>query len=151
MILVPLYERTVGNGQEIVDRENSAVIFHWNDLSVIADHSHQSNFSNLNKAIPLKTIGYIFSNNTTKLECDSKQTKPTKIVAHISLNRMTKLLCDDTQVGHILLSDSGNRLTDKNNHLVHTVFHDGYCIYTCIQRSAPNIIDVRLTHWRIIK
>ncbi len=126
LIAVPLFERTTGNGQEIVDRDNSAVIFHWNGLSVIADHSYQSNFSNLNKVKPNRTRAYIYK---SKLET---------------------ILCDDSQIGHILLSENGNRLVDQNFNLVHTVFTDGYCIYTCRTRSAQNVIDVRLTHWKIL-
>lgn len=49
LIYVPVYERENGtNGQDIVDAPDSAVIFHWNQLSVVVDHASQ-NFSRLHK------------------------------------------------------------------------------------------------------
>jgi hypothetical protein len=49
LIYVPVYEREKGtNGQDIVDAPDSAAMWHWNQLSVIADHASQ-NFSRLYK------------------------------------------------------------------------------------------------------
>ena len=124
LIAVPVEERMFGNGQDILDKENLAVSFHWNKLMVIADHNHQSNFKNLNKA----------KEGTKAYLIDKK--------------KIEMYVCDSTQVGHITLSPHGNRLYDSEYMPVHLVFDSGLCIYTCIEKSADDIMDVRLTHWR---
>ena len=48
--------------QEIIDAQNSAVYFKWNQLTVIADHSSQANFKNLNKVKSKKAIAYLCDN-----------------------------------------------------------------------------------------
>ena len=108
--------------QEIIDKENSAVYFTWGPLTVIADHSSQANFHNLNKAKPGETIAYLCG------------------------DRVKKYICDRSEVGHIV-SDGGNRLYDSRWMPVHENVKHGVCMYTCIERSAKNIMDVRLTHW----
>lgn len=119
LIFVPVYERTTGNGQDIIDKPNSAVMFKWGKLTVIADHSHQNNFSNLNRAIPGKTRLYLIGKMTTPL------------------------ICDSTEVGFI----TGNRLYNRKGEEVHRLGLDGLIIYTCIGKRG-DATDVRLTHWR---
>lgn len=49
LICVPTYERASGtNGQGIVDADNSAAMWHWNNLTIVADHAYQG-FSRLEK------------------------------------------------------------------------------------------------------
>lgn len=108
--------------QEIIDAQNSAVYFKWGQLTVIADHSSQANFKNLNEVASENTIGYICG-DTTK-----------------------KYVCDKTEIGHILIG-SGNRLYNSLWKPVYEVYNSGVCIYTCIKRRGSNIMDVRLTHW----
>lgn len=108
--------------QEIIDAQNSAVYFKWNQLTVIADHSSQANFKNLNKVKSKKAIAYL-CDNTTK-----------------------KYICDKSEIGHILIGH-GNRLYNSRWLPVHKVYKSGVCIYTCIKRRGQDIMDVRLTHW----
>lgn len=123
-IFVPLFERKAGNGQDIVDRADSAVFFCWDDLTIIVDHSHQNNFSNLNKAIPGRTKLYIYSKGTKRY------------------------ICDKTEVGHLKLINGHNMLYDKDWQSVYHQQLDGLIVYTCIKRVRADVIDIRLTHWR---
>lgn len=50
LIRVPVYERAKGtDGQDIVDAPDSAAMWHWGHLTVIADHAGQE-FSRLGRA-----------------------------------------------------------------------------------------------------
>jgi len=124
-ISVPVYDHHGGDKQQIVDDENSAVFMDWGTQQCIADHNHQNNFSNLNRVRVGKTIAIL-----------DLQTKK------------NVYRCSMSQVGHIRLSDSGNRLFDSNWEPVYPQNAGGLCIYTCIKRVSPDTIDVRLTYWR---
>lgn len=113
--------------QSVVDKWNSAAIWKWNNLTLIADHSTQANFENLRKAVPGKTKLYIL---------DKK-------------NR--KFVCDKTEVGHIVgfcPDGTGGVLRDEKGRSVFYSNLDGLMIYTCIRKSAIDVMDVRLTHWK---
>lgn len=128
-INVPVYWKKEGtNGQDIVDAPNSAVIFKWTkscDLKVIADHSSQSNFRNLNRAKVNETEAY--------LDLDKRRIKHRCIVS---------------EVGHIKTVNGRNFLFGEDWLSIYPKHHDGICIYTCIKRSAPDVMDVRLTFWK---
>ncbi len=125
-IIVPLYECKYGETrQEVVDRPNSALIWNWGDLSLIADHSNQENFSNLNKAIPNRTKLYIYGDKEVK-----------------------KYICDSSEVGFIRTESGHNNLYNSKGHLVFSLNLKGLVIYTCIERVSPTMTNVRLTHWK---
>lgn len=127
-ISVPLYDSRGADNQRVVDNPNSAAYMHWQKQDAIADHASQASFSNLNMV------------------------KPGKTVATIDLrNRQEKYLCVNSQIGHIRLSPNGNRIFDANWNSANFQNEGGLCIYTCIQRSSEDVMDVRLTYWQQIQ
>lgn len=127
-ISVPLYDAATGaDKQRMVDNPNSAVFFKLGVQNVIADHADQANFSNLNMAKP---------GMTARIYDREKET----------VYRFVK-----SQVGHIRISQLGNRLFDQNWQQVSTQNEGGLCIYTCIGKSADDVMDVRLTYWQPVE
>ena len=126
-ISVPLNGTESGGAQEVIDREDSAVYLIWPNNITIADHCHQANFSNLNKAIPGRTKAYIVTPDSKK-----------------------GYFCYKTQVGHIKIGATSNTLYDQNWEAVYEKNGGGLTMYTCIERSAPDVMDVRLTYWKPI-
>ena len=126
-ISVPLYDTSTGGAQQIIDRQNSAVFLRWNAQNAIADHSDHANFENLKNAIVGKTNLYIDTPNS----------------------RVT-YQCVKKQIGHIKISDGGNRIFDENWQSPYVQNAGGLCLYTCIARSQPDVMDVRLTYWQPI-
>ena len=127
-IIVPLYRRKYGeNGQDIVDRPKSAAIWNWGNLTVIADHVHQENFFNLNKSVPGKTVLYIYDKG------------------------IKRYICDSSEIGFTRQEGSQNVLYDSKERSVYFLNLDGLMIYTCIKRTSPEVLTVRLTHWKEIK
>lgn len=124
-IAVPVYEAQNGNGQDVIDRPNSAVLLRWGNLTIIADHRTQSNFENLNRAEPSKTKAFFITNG-----------------------KMHIYKCDYSAIGHNRTEPTGNHLYDNHWAKVTQIMHDGIVMYTCIVRSAKDVMDVRLTHWR---
>ncbi len=123
-ISVPLYDAHDGNQQEIVDEPQSAVYMRWGQQGAIADHSNQDRFSNLNRVRPWHTIATI----------DRQSAKE-------------KFRCYRTQVGHIRTAEGANRIFDSGWKPVYAQNPGGLCIYTCIGRSAEDVMDVCLTYW----
>lgn len=121
-ISLPLYEAKNGNAQKIVDDKNSAAYINWRTQVAIVDHSGQDGFERLAKAQPGITIGYIDFQN-----------------------RQEKILCVKKQVGHILLGEK-NKLVDANWKQANS--NGGIVMYTCIKKSAENVMDVWLTYWK---
>ena len=126
LIFTSVYERKTGNGQDIIDRPDSAVMFQWNRLTIIADHSHQNNFGNLNRAIPGKTKLYLIN------------------------GRVQSFVCDSTEVGFIYRTPTMNILHNSKGEELYRLGLDGLVIYTCVAQKTPNAVDVRLTHWHKI-
>ena len=124
---VPLYGTESGGAQEVIDRQDSAVYLRWPGQIAIADHSSQANFSNLNLAKPGHTKAYI-----------------------VTRDSRTPYICYQTQVGHIRIESGRNTLYDNNWEPVFAKNHDGLTMYTCIKKSAPNVMDVRLVYWKQI-
>ena len=126
-INVPIYDRVSGSGQEIIDRADSAVRFKQGPLTIICDHCTHANFMRLNAAVPEHTRAFIVK----------------------GIFNRERYVCTGSEVGHILISDSGNRLYDSQwRHVYQT--HEGLCIYTCMRKSAEDVMDVRLTFWKKI-
>ena len=124
-----VYRRDSGTtGQDIVDKSYSAVIFNWGNLSVIADHQHQANFSNLNRVTPKRTKAYLVRGTKTSI-----------------------YICDSSEIGHIRNESGHNRLYDSEWKPVHLKYSDGLCIYTCRDRESADIINIRLTHWKQLR
>lgn len=124
-ISVPLYDVVNGNSQLLCDNEDSAVFMRWGSQVAIADHCTQANFSNLNNVRVGKTIATI----------DQR-------------DKQEHFRCVRSQVGHIRLSDGGNRIFDSNWVPAYSQNPGGLCIYTCIEKSARDVMDVRLTYWQ---
>lgn len=125
---VPLYDSMDKNKQEIVDDENSAIYMNWGTQQCIADHTYQNNFVNLSKAVVGKTIAIID---------DGKDQR--------------RYRCYSSQIGHIRIGpNGGNTLLDENWELVYPQNIGGISIYTCLQLSADDVMDVRLTFWKRI-
>lgn len=125
-ISVPLYDTSVGSAQRIVDNQDSAVILRWVSQYAIADHSSQSNFQNLNYAKP----------GITTMSIETKTAKD-------------EYKCVKTQVGHIKIgSVGGNTIYDENWQPPNNQNQGGICIYTCIHKSAPDVMDIRMTYWQ---
>ena len=123
-IKVPVYDRVSGSGQDIIDRTDSAVRFKQGPLTIICDHCDQANFTRLNAAVPEHTRAFII-NGFFKRE---------------------RYICTGSEIGHIIISEAGNRLYDSQwRHVYQT--HKGLCIYTCMRKSADDVMDVRLTFW----
>ena len=123
---VPLYDSRGQDKQAIVDAENSAIYMNWGTQQCIADHTYQSNFVNLNKAIVGKTIAFIDDGTNRRAYC-----------------------CVSSQIGHIRIGmNGGNTLLDANWELVYPQNYGGICIYTCLRKSADDVMDVRLTFWQ---
>lgn len=127
---VALYDTRTGAAQQIVDNPESAVFLHWEEQKAIADHNNQSNFANLNRVRPYGTAMYL-----------------------ISVNGMReKYICVSSQIGHIKINEHGaNTIYDSKWESPRHKNRGGVCVYTCIQRSAPDIMDIRLTYWRKAK
>lgn len=125
-ISVPLYDTSVGSAQRIVDNLDSAVYLRWgNGQIAIADHSNQANFSNLEHAKAGESKAFIDS-GTSRVQ----------------------YVCYRSQVGHIKTDVGGNSIFDEAWNPVFWQNAGGLTIYTCIHRSAPNIMDIRLTYWK---
>ena len=127
LIGVPLYDAKGSESQAVVDKVNSAVYMHWPKQDAIADHASQANFSNLNMAKVDRTVAIIDYGN-----------------------REEKYHCVNSQVGHIRISPSGNRIFDENWNMAYFQNDGGLCIYTCMKKSADDVMDVRLTYWQPI-
>lgn len=119
-IFINAEERSKGNGQDIIDRPDRAVLWKWRDLVVVADHVDQG-FRSINRVVVGKTRAFLG-------------------------NRL--YICDVSEIGHIRISQAGNRLYRANWEPVADAWKDGLCIYTCSEMTAPDVRDVRLTHWR---
>ena len=124
-ISVPLYDANGCDSQKIVDAQDSAVLMRWGNQFAIADHNDQANFKNLSDAEPGKTTAMI------------RQGK-----------NLQRYRCIKTQVGHITISENGNRIFDQDWKPVYQQAFGGLCIYTCLNKSAPNVMDIRLTYWQ---
>ena len=124
-ISVPLYDTSTGGAQQIVDKKDSAVLLRWNVQNAIADHSDQCNFSNLSNAVVGGTTMSIETQNSSK-----------------------RYRCVRSQVGHIKTTNGSNQIFDENWNSPYTQNAGGICIYTCLNRSAPDIMDIRLTYWQ---
>lgn len=123
---VPLYDSRGGDKQAIVDAENSAIYMNWGTQQCIADHTYQSNFVNLNKAIVGKTVAFIDD----------------------GVNKRA-YYCVSSQIGHIRIGrNGGNTLLDSSWVPVYAQNVGGICIYTCLRQSADDVMDVRLTFWQ---
>ena len=122
---VPVIRASGKNTQEIIDRPNAAVYMHWYTQDAIADHASQSNFKNLNNANAGKTMAVLYDD-----------AKP------------RKLICTKSQIGHIRISPKGNRIFDQNWESLYHKNKGGICIYTCIAKSAKDVMDVRVTYWQ---
>lgn len=127
-ISIPLNGVESGSAQQVIDMEDSAVYLNWPNQTVIADHCHQANFSNLNRAIQGHTKAFIAS------DPDSKKW----------------LVCCKTQVGHIRIGEKSNSLFDHDWNPVYHSNSGGLTMYTCIEKSAPDVMDVRLTYWKTL-
>lgn len=125
-ISVPLY--SVGNksAQKIVDDPDSAAIFGLGKQMVIADHVHQSNFGNLIRVQPGRTKAYV-------LTVDGQQ---------------AIYICMLSQLGHIQLSETGNRLYDWEGIPAKEKNPDGLAIYTCLGSASNGVQNVTLTYWK---
>ena len=97
-------------------------MWNWGKLTVIADHSYQG-FYKINRAAVGKTKAYLGTR---------------------------AYICDVSEIGHIRITDKGNRLYTASWEAVYGAWADGLCLYTCIEMSASDIMDVRLTHWRAL-
>lgn len=111
-----------GDRQKNTDAPNTAAMWNWGKLTVIADHNYQG-FSRLNRAVIGKTRAYLGPK---------------------------AYICDVSEIGHVRLSEKGNRLYRASWFPVWEAWSDGLCLYTCITQTASDVIDVRLTHWRDI-
>lgn len=127
LISVPLYDANGANKQRVVDDTDSAVYFRFGYQDAIADHSNQANFQNLNLAKPgmLAVI-------------DQGETK-------------TSYKLVQSQIGHIRISPLSNQLYDQDWNPVALQNAGGLCIYTCIRKSADDVMDVRLTYWQPVE
>lgn len=123
-IAVPVYVRKSGVGQDIVDAKDSAVMFHLGSILVLADHCYQSNFANLRNAVVGKTWFELSDKNSTR-----------------------RFLCTENGIGHIKTENGHDHLYDWNWEQVYKN-HSGALIYTCRQKSAPDVMDVTLTFWK---
>ena len=126
-ISVPLYGVESGSAQQVVDLEDSAAYLKWPEQITIVDHCQQGNFANLNKAIPGQTKAFI-------VEPDLKKT----------------YVCYQTQIGHIKIGTTSNVLFDKDWIPVYKSNAGGLTMYTCIEKSSQNVMDVRVTYWKPI-
>ncbi len=124
-ISVPLNGIELGSAQHVIDLEDSAVYLKWPNQIVIADHCTQANFSNLKKAVPGRTKALIVTP-------DSKE----------------EFACCRKQIGHIRIGQSSNALYDRDWIPVYKTNSGRLTMYTCISRSAPDVVDVWLTYWR---
>jgi hypothetical protein len=66
---------------------------------------------------------------------------PYKTIAYLNKDAY---ICINKQVGHIYLGPP-NRLVDEN---WQSIKYDSLILYTCLQKSAENIMDVQLTYWK---
>ena len=131
-IAVPLYNGGGGASQEIVDRQSSAAYMKWIEQDAIADHASQSNFINLQKAEPGVTLAYILYPEPEDAE---------------------EYLCEKIQIGHLkeLGEGKGRRVFNADGRCAYFDNPGGLCIYTCRERSAPDVMDITLTYWRPVK
>ena len=123
-ISVPVYKAENGNQQKLCDDINSAVCLNWGSSIAIVDHCDQANFSNLNYVKVGQTVA------TVDQETSQKQYR-----------------CIRSQVGHLKIQPSGNRLYDSSWTPVYNLNPGGLTIYTCLHKSAADVMDVRLTYW----
>ncbi len=126
-ISVPVYKTENGNAQAICDKKDSAVYLNWGNQFAIVDHCDQANFSNLNRV----RVGLTMA--TVDLQTSKKQYR-----------------CVKSQIGHLRISNTGNRLFDKNWVPAYDQNPNGLTMYTCMHKSAADVMDVRLTYWQPI-
>lgn len=124
-ISVPLYDTSIDSAQKLVDNQNSAAYLRWPAQNAIADHASQANFSNLSNVV----VG------TTTMSIETP-------------NNATKYRCVKSQVGHIKTANGSNTIFDENWESPYVQNAGGICIYTCLGRSAPDVMDIRLTYWQ---
>ena len=124
-ISVPLYDTYGKDSQKIVDTYNSAAYLHWGEQVAIADHASQANFIRLNQVREGITDAYIVNQGARE-----------------------KYVCYQSQVGHIQTVNGKNQIYDAKWRSVFTQNTSGLTIYTCMQRSAPDVMDIRLTYWK---
>ena len=58
--------------------------------------------------------------------------------------------CVKSQIGHLRISNTGNRLFDENWVPAYDQNPNGLTMYTCMNKSAADVMDVRLTYWQPI-
>lgn len=122
-IAVPLYAaNNIDDAQRIVDKQNSAVLLRWATQMVSADHSSQK-FSRL-KHVRVGDMAFIEKKDGKK--------RPFQ--------------CVKTQVGHIRTENGVNKLYDANWQKV-SLRKGILTVYSCLGKSAPNVMDVTLTYW----
>lgn len=124
-ICVPLY-LSEGNAQEIIDKENSAVIIETPNFNLVCDHNSQCNFQNL------------------------KNTKLSTKAQIIKFNSIENYICTGIELGKIITTDK-NRLYDSNEELITKKKNIDLCVYTCQGRSEGNVTQVYLTFWRKVE
>lgn len=125
-ISVPLYDTSRGDAQKLVDDVDSAAYLRWGTQVAVADHACQANFANLSRAVPGRTIAVI----------DRKTSQE-------------QYMCYRTQVGHIrIIAPGNNNIYDANWAPVKTQNAGGLTIYTCMGKSAEDVMDIRLTYWK---
>lgn len=104
-IKVCCYKPVNNNGQEIVDRENSAMIYHSiKDCWILADHNNQDHFNNIKKC----HIG-----TTGQIVCQD--------------GSVMNLTCIDVVKGH----NTGKILTDENGNDMRDLYPNTVLAYTC--------------------
>ena len=124
-VSLPLYD-THGNAQEVVDMKNAAAFIQWVKQAAIVDHSGQDGFERIAKAIPGSTLAYIEYNDGKVKE---------------------RYVCTKKQIGHIRTENGKNKIYDAD---WKTPVSNGLVMYTCIKKSAANVMDVWLTYWKKI-
>jgi hypothetical protein len=120
-ISIPLNDADNANSQYIVDRKDSAACMKAKNYMLIADHSGQDGFERLGNVVPHTTVAYI--NMQTYKE---------------------RYVCIRKQIGHIIIGEK-NKLVDAN---YNPISEYDLVMYTCIKRSAKNVMDVWLTYWK---
>ena len=126
-ISVPLYDTSTGSAQQIIDNEHSAVYLRWGQQIAVADHTTSENFCNLAHAIEGRTVATI----------DRKTSKQNYI-------------CSKKQIGHIKIGNGSNSIYDSKWQPVFPQNAGGLTTYTCISKSAEDVMDIWLIFWRPI-
>lgn len=124
-ISVPVYDTKIGSAQSVIDANDSAVYLNWGNQFAIADHANQGNFSNLNHVVVGKTEAIL----------DRRVAKE-------------RFVCVGSQIGHIKTENGVNTIFDSKWQFAYIQNPGGLTIYTCIERSSENVMDVRLTYWQ---